>query len=208
MTTLLHVSASPRGTHSDSLRIADEVIATYRHHHPDTVIDTVDLFDGTLPAFGRHAAEAKLARIHDQPLTDEQAAEWASARTVFERFVAADLYLFNIPMWNNGIPYVLKQWIDIISQPGWTFTIDDDGYIGLIHRKKAVVVYTSGTFAPTRGPAFGNDFQSTYFRDWLNLIGVTDVADIRLQPTIYSPTYQADEDNALAQARSLGATFL
>lgn len=111
-------------------------------------------------------------------------------------------------MWNNGIPYVLKQWIDIISQPGWTFTIDDNGYVGLIHQKKAVVVYTSGTFAAARGPAFGNDFQSTYFRDWLNLIGITDVADIRLQPTIYSPTYQADNDNATAQARSLGATFL
>ena len=208
MTTLLHVSASPRGANSDSLRIAGEVLAAYRYHHPDTAVDTLDLFDGTLPVFGRHAAEAKLARIHDQPLTDEQATEWAAARSVFERFAAADRYVFNIPMWNNGIPYVLKQWIDIISQPGWTFTIDDNGYVGLIHQKKAVVVYTSGTFAARRGPAFGNDFQSTYFRDWLNLIGITDVADIRLQPTIYSPTYQADNDNATAQARSLGARFL
>lgn len=207
MTTLLHVSASPRGDHSDSLRIAKEVLAAYREHHPDTVVDTLDLFDGTLPDFGHNAAEAKLAHLNGRPLTDEQNDEWAKARKVFQCFADAHLYLFNIPMWNNGIPYVLKQWIDIISQPGWTFSIDENGYAGLLHGKRAVVVYTSGTFSPTRGSAFGNDFQSTYFRDWLNLIGISDIEEIRLQPTIYSPTYEQDNDLAVQRARELGASF-
>ena len=207
MTTLLHVSASPRGAHSDSLRIAGEVLAAHRERHPDTIVDTFDLFDGSLPDFGRHAAEAKLAHLQGQPLSDEQSAQWAVARKVFQRFADADLYLFNIPMWNNGIPYVLKQWIDVISQPNWTFAIDEHGYRGLLHDKRAIAVYTSGTFGPTRGPAFGNDFQSTYFRDWLNLIGVTDVAEIRLQPTIYSPTFDDDDRRAVELARKLGAAF-
>jgi FMN-dependent NADH-azoreductase len=29
----------------------------------------------------------------------------------------ADAYLFSVPMWNAGVPYVLKQWIDIITEP-------------------------------------------------------------------------------------------
>jgi FMN-dependent NADH-azoreductase len=207
MTTLLHVSASPRGAQSDSLRIANEVLTAHRTHHPDTVVDTFDLFDGSLPVFGRNAAEAKLAHLHGRPLSDEQTEEWATARRVFQRFADADLYLFNIPMWNNGIPYVLKQWIDVISQPGWTFSIDDHGYTGLLTGKRAVVVYTSGTFSPTRGPAFGNDFHSTYFLDWLNLIGITDVAEIRLQPTIYSPTYEEDHHQAVQQAHHLGTSL-
>jgi len=34
---------------------------------------------------------------------------------VFDRFAAADAYLFSVPMWNAGVPYAVKQWIDIIS---------------------------------------------------------------------------------------------
>jgi FMN-dependent NADH-azoreductase len=207
MTTLLHVSSSPRGDYSDSLRIASALLAAYRREHPDTTIDALDLFDGSLPAFGRNAAEAKLARLHGQPLTEDQANQWAVAHAVFDRFAAADLYLFNIPMWNNGIPYALKQWIDIISQPGWTFDIDENGYHGLISGKSAAVVYTSGTYSQTSGPAFGNDFQSTYFTDWLNLIGVCDITEIRLQPTILSPTFESQQQEALQQARELGSTF-
>lgn len=41
---------------------------------------------------------------------------------MFDRFAAADAYLFSVPMWNAGVPYALKQWIDIISQPGWLFS--------------------------------------------------------------------------------------
>jgi hypothetical protein len=85
---------------------------------------------------------------------------------------------------------VLKQWIDIISQPGWTFGFDDNGYVPLLTDKKAAIVYTSGTFASDRGPSLGRDFQSTYFEDWLNLIGVTHITETRLQPTILSPSFK------------------
>ena len=43
-----------------------------------------------------------------QPSPD-QAAIWAAARTVFDRFATARAYLFSVPMWNAGVPYVLKQ---------------------------------------------------------------------------------------------------
>lgn len=41
------------------------------------------------------------------------------------------------------------------SEPGWTFSIDEHGYAGLMKGKKAAVVYTSGTFAQSRGSEFG-----------------------------------------------------
>jgi len=31
-------------------------------------------------------------------------AAWRAARTTFERFAAADQYMFSVPMWNAGIP--------------------------------------------------------------------------------------------------------
>ncbi|MDT4950006.1 MAG: FMN-dependent NADH-azoreductase [Pseudonocardiales bacterium] len=53
MTTLLHVSASPRGAHSESLAIADSFLREFRRAHPDVDIDIFDLWDGTLPRSGR-----------------------------------------------------------------------------------------------------------------------------------------------------------
>jgi FMN-dependent NADH-azoreductase len=207
MTTLLHVNSSPRGEHSDSLKIATIFLDAYREHHPDATTDTLNLFDGSLPTFGRLAADAKIAHLTGRPTTAEEDAEWAGARKEFERFAAADRYLFNIPMWNNGIPYVLKQWIDIISQPGWTFGFDDNGYVPLLTDKKAAIVYTSGTFAPDRGPSYGRDFQSTYFEDWLNLIGVTRITETRLQPTILSPSFDEQRAASARWARRQGELF-
>lgn len=43
------------------------------------------------------------------------------------------------------MPYVLKQWIDLITQPGWVFSFTPtDGYTGIINGKKAAVIYTGG----------------------------------------------------------------
>ncbi|UQX13255.1 NAD(P)H-dependent oxidoreductase [Candidatus Mycobacterium methanotrophicum] len=40
-------------------------------------------------------------------------------------------------MWNSGIPYVLKQWIDNVTQPGWAFGFDPErGYTGH-HRQES-----------------------------------------------------------------------
>ena len=41
----------------------------------------------------------------------------------------------------------------------------EKGYSGLLHGKKAAVVYTSGVYGPGRSSAFGSDFHSSYFND-------------------------------------------
>jgi FMN-dependent NADH-azoreductase len=104
-------------------------------------------------------------------------------------------------MWNAGVPYVLKQWIDIITQPGWVFGFTPtDGYHGLLTGKKAVTVYTSGVYSPGAPPAFGSDFHSTFFNDWLRFAGITDVTELRFQPTMLTATPEADRAAAHANA--------
>ena len=54
-----------------------------------------------------------------------------------------------VPMWNGGIPYRLKQYIDIIHQPGLLFGLDPaKGYFGLLQGKRAVLALTSGAYSP------------------------------------------------------------
>ena len=127
---------------------------------------------------------------------------------MFERFNAADRYLFAVPMWNHGVPWPLKHLIDTISQPGLIFAFDPEkGYSGLLHGKKAAVVYTSGVYGPGRSSAFGSDFHSSYFNDWLRFAGIEDVSEVRFQPTIATADPDALRDAALAEARKLGAEF-
>lgn len=209
MPRLLHISASPRGAASESLQIATAFLETYRETHADAEVENWDLWDGALPEFGPAAAGAKMTTFGGGVPEGAQATAWRAAEGVFARFDAADRLLFSVLMWNAGVPYILKQFIDVISQPGMVFGIDPQtGYSHLLANKgkRAVVVYTSAVWGPPLGPEFGTDFQSTYFNDWLAWTGITDIAEIRYHPTL---TGDADEARrtARAAARDAAKTF-
>ena len=208
MTTLLHISASPRGAKSESLAIAETFLSAYRETHPDNTIETWDLWDGTLPEFGPAAAHAKMAVFAGADPMGDEAAAWRAAGQSFERFAAADEYLFSVPMWNAGIPYILKQFIDVISQPGMVFGFDGElGYTGLVTGRKAAVVYTSAVYGVGRPPSFGSDFQAPYLRDWLNWAGIEDITEVAFRPNLATADAETGRQAAHAAARDAGKMF-
>jgi FMN-dependent NADH-azoreductase len=208
MPSLLHISASPRGSQSESLAIASTFLETLHDTRPDITLDTFDLWDGTLPPFGPEAAAAKMSVFAGQQPAGAEAAAWLAAERTFQRFAAADYYLFSVPMWNHGIPYVLKQFIDVVSQPGMIFGFDpSEGYTGLLTGKRAVVVYTSAVYGPERPPEFGTDFQATYFSGWLAWAGVTDISEISFRPNLVVADAAAGRQAAHAAARDLAKAF-
>ncbi|PZS29286.1 MAG: FMN-dependent NADH-azoreductase [Pseudonocardiales bacterium] len=208
MTRLLHISSSPRGSASESLAIAERFLDSYREMHPDAEIDTFDLWDGSLPAFGPAAAAAKMAVFAGADPTGTEALAWQAARDTFDRFAAADKYLFTVPMWNHGVPYILKQFIDVVSQPGLVFSFDpEQGYTALLSGRKAAVVYTGAVWGPDRVAGFGHDFQQPYFDDWLRWAGLTDITSIRFQPNLATADADAGRQAAHAQARDAGKNF-
>ena len=208
MTTLLHISASPRGAKSESLAIAETFLSAYRETHPDNTIETWDLWDGTLPEFGPAAAHAKMAVFAGADPMGDEAAAWRAAGQAFERFAAADEYLFSVPMWNAGIPYILKQFIDVISQPGMVFGFDGElGYTGLVTGRKAAVVYTSAVYGVGRPPSFGSDFQAPYLRDWLNWAGIEDITEVAFRPNLATADAETGRQAAHAAARDAGKVF-
>jgi FMN-dependent NADH-azoreductase len=208
MSTLLHVSASPRGAASESLALASVFLDTYRELHPDVTVETLDLWQAALPMFGPIGASAKMIAFGGGTPEGEQAAVWAQAQKLADRFTAADSYLFSVPMWNAGVPYVFKQWIDIITQPGMLFGFDPAaGYSGLVRGKKAAAIYTSGVYAPGVPIEYGTDFHATFVNDWLRFAGVTDVIEIRFQPTVLTASPGEDRATAHATAREAAKTF-
>ena len=208
MTTLLHISASPRGEASHSLAIARTFTEAFAQASPEASVDHWDLWDGTLPAFGPDGAGAKMRVFAgDEPQGPEEIA-WHRARLAFERLAAADLYLFSLPMWNAGVPYIAKQFIDVVSQPGWVFGFDGEtGYSGLLEGKRAAVVYTSAVYGEGRPPAFGADFQRPFFDGWLRWAGVSEIDSIEFRPNLAIADAEPGRLAAHAEARRLGAEF-
>ena len=209
MSRLLHISSSPRGAASASLTIADAFVERYRATHPTAEVASWDLWDGALPEFGPAAAAAKMTVFGGGTPEGEPAAAWQAALDAFARFDAADHLLFSVPMWNAGVPFILKQFIDVVSQPGAIFGVDlETGYIPLLagRGKKVAVIYTSAVWGPQTAPNFGSNFQSPYFEDWLRWTGIDDITAVRSHPTL-----TGDAELALKQAeehaRAVAETF-
>jgi FMN-dependent NADH-azoreductase len=205
---ILHVNASPRNADSRSLAIATYFIEQLKKPKA-TVINQINLFHDPMPEFGETATAAKMALFTGQQQTTEQISAWADIRAVFDFFADADLYVLNSPLWNNGVPYKLKQFIDLVTQPGWAFGFDPvKGYNGLLKGKKAVIVHASGVWHDGINANFGSDFSTPYLVDWFDFIGVSDVEHIRFQPTVLNADVARTENEAKAQARDIATRLL
>jgi FMN-dependent NADH-azoreductase len=207
MTNLLYIEASPRGQQSTSTQVAAAYLAAIRAQNPKLEVDTLKVWETPLPAFDGNRVAAKMKVIAGEDQNGAQKTAWDEIVSIANRFIAADRYLFAVPMWNDGIPYKLKQYIDVIHQPGLLWGLDPKtGYFGLLENKHATVVLTSGAFGPgLPSPAFGVDYHWTYIRDWLLQAGVTSIDEVRFQPTLLTADPAGDLEKARKQASELAA---
>jgi FMN-dependent NADH-azoreductase len=209
MAKLLYLMASPRIERSHSLHIANAFVDAYRETHPQDQIETLNIFTADLPAFDGPILNAKYAIMHGHPHTSEEKKAWQAVEKIIADFKSADRYVFAIPMWNFGIPYRLKQYIDLIVQPGYTFNVDPQkGYVGLVTGKKAIIVYASGgEYGSPEARAL--DFQSPYIRTILRFIGITDFQELVMDGTL-APDHDAvirKQNELTTQARQLAKDF-
>ena len=199
---LLLVTASPR-SESHSVRLAETFLDTFCDAVPDVEVDRLNTFTD-LPSFGADHVSAKMAVIARQPVPEASSQNWAEVLAVADRVRAADTLVFAVPMWNGGIPWSLKLFIDIVTQPGVAFSFDPaTGYTGLLGGRRAVVAYTSRVYASGVPAPFGADHQSTYFDWWLRYCGIDDIHELRLQPTFPGAAFDAEQQRATARAQNL-----
>jgi len=199
MPKLLYIEASPRKSRSKSIEVAQVFLSELQNHQPSLQTDKLDLWATELPPFNGHTLDSKYAILQGQAFTPEQAAAWRAVEAVADRFKAADWYLFSLPMWNFGLPYVLKHYIDVLVQPSLTFSFSpQEGYKGLVTGKKAAIVYArGGAYSPGTG-AEAYDLQSKALSGILGFIGITDQTSIFVEPTMGAP---ADVDAMVAKAK-------
>ena len=200
MKRVLYIEASPRKDRSHSIKIAKEYLNKVTENKSDVEIKTIDLWSTKLPDFDGDMMDAKYAVIAGNDPTDKQKNEWAKVKTIFEEFADADYYVFSVPMWNFNIPYKLKHYIDIVTQPGmsWSYT-PDEGYKGLMSGRTATVIYASGD-GYGDGTGFESyDLQKPYVELWLAFIGFDKVEKVIADRTLFEPEEAEKRASDVAQ---------
>lgn len=208
MSKLLYIEASPRGDRSKSSVVAKAFLEEYQKANPGDAIEHINLWKVSLPSFDGDMLEAKYAVLSGQNQTPEQAAAWKTVSDMAEVFKAADKYVFSVPMWNFGIPYKLKHYIDIITQPGLTFSFSpEEGYKGLTSGKALIVYARGGVYSEGSG-AEAYDLQTKSLGLHLGFVGITDQTSIIVEPSLAAPD-AVDETvaKAVEQAVTAAASF-
>jgi FMN-dependent NADH-azoreductase len=205
---LFHLRCSPRPASTSSAG-AETFLAKFRQARPSWDVDLEDVWRETLPEFDGAALEAKYARLGGRNFSDPERDAFAVVERMALRFSLADRVLISSPMWNFGVPYKLKQWFDLIVQPGLTFTFSPaEGYRGLVKDRPTVVILASGSDFVTGMNRGRVDMATPYLRDILRFVGVHSVRFVAIGPTIGSrDQVMAARATAERQLIELAAAF-
>ena len=184
MPKLFHLRCSPRAD-SESSAGADAFVTRFRQAQPDWDLDVMDIWRETLPEFDGEALRAKYARMGGRPFSGGERDAFPVLERMAMRFALAERVLISTPMWNFGIPYRLKQWFDLIVQPGLSFGFDPArGYFPLLQNRPTVVILASGGDFVTGMNRGRIDMATPYLREALRFIGVSDVRFALIGPTV------------------------
>jgi FMN-dependent NADH-azoreductase len=210
MGKVLYLNASPRYGRSHSAAVAEAFVKAYAANNPGVEVIQHDLFRMELPAMDGLAVQAKYTIMHGQLPTGEEKAAWGEVERVIADFKAADKYVFAVPMWNFSIPYKLKQYLDVIIQPGYTFSFSpDEGYKGLAGGKPVFVAYArGGTYSPGT-PGESMDYQRRYLETALGFMGFTDIKTAVVEPTVQKgpDVAKAKREAAIETAEQMAREF-
>ena len=195
-----YIECSPRGERSHSTKIAQAYIEQAKKNIPDLELNHINPWSLNLPEFDGDMLNAKYSVISGTDPSADEVSAWSNVKKIFDEFNNADHYLFSVPMWNFNIPYKLKHYIDIVTQPGmsWSYT-PDEGYKGLMSGRTATVIYASGD-GYGEGTGFESyDLQKPYIELWLAFIGFDKVEKVIADRTLFEPEESEKRASDVAQ---------
>ncbi len=123
-------------------------------------------------------------------LDQEESAQNAQA---LGDFLAADVIVIGVPMYNFTIPSQLEAWIDRVVVAGKTFRYSQAGPEGLATGKRVLVALARGNVYVPGSPA---EFAESYLKRVFGFIGVTDIRFIRAEGLALSPEQREKGMNA------------
>ena len=201
MTTLLQLNASINNSNGQSSQLANQFVAGFRETHPETKIIVRDVAAAeAVPHLDAERFGAFITKPEER--SNAQHAVVAYSDALIAELQQADVIVLGLPMYNFGVPSQLKAYFDHIARAGLTFRYTDKGPEGLLAGKKVYV------FAARGGLYAGTpmDTQTSYVRDFLRFLGMTDVEFVYAEGLAISPqSKEAGLARAVAEIARLAA---
>ncbi|WP_298986252.1 NAD(P)H-dependent oxidoreductase [uncultured Roseibium sp.] len=178
--TILHIDASARVEGSVTRELTEVLVKNMLEKFKDAKVLRRDVSQG-LPFLEEAWVEANFT---DEALrTSEQRMRLALSDTLVNELKLSDTIVIGSPIYNFSIPAALKAWIDLVARARETFRYTDNGPVGLLEGKKAIVVVASG------GTKVGSeiDFASNYLKHVLGFLGIIDVEVVAADQLMVDP---------------------
>jgi FMN-dependent NADH-azoreductase len=182
MTTLLQINASINSDNSQSSRLANQFIETFRARYPDAKVVVRDVAAAEqVPHLTAERFGAFITKPEERSVAQHAVVAYSDA--LIEEIKQADVVVIGLPMYNFGVPSQLKAYFDHIARAGVTFAYTEKGPMGKLTGKKVYV------FAARGGQYSGTpmDTQTGYVRDFLAFLGMTDVEFVYAEGLAISP---------------------
>jgi FMN-dependent NADH-azoreductase len=194
---LLHINSSANPGTSLSRRLTAAFVEDWRAAHPGTETRYRDLNAHPAPPVTSDLLKAIYAPEGTEPgARAREALETSNA--LVEEFLAADAYVFGVPMYNFSVPGSFKAWIDHVVRMGRTWTKGPKGMEGLVKGRKMLIVSTRSGDYGKGGPREAFDFHEPYLRKVFGLVGIDDLDYVAV---IDNPAH-GDPGRAFAEARA------
>jgi FMN-dependent NADH-azoreductase len=191
MKTLLQLRSSIFSEGGQSSLLAERFVASWLEKNPGGKVVVRDLALDPVPHLDAARFGAFLAKPDAR--TPEQQAVTAYSDALIDELKRADVVVLGLPMYNFGIPSMLKAYFDHIARAGITFKYTDKGGVGLVTGKEVYVFAArGGLYAGTP-----RDTETPYVRDFLAFLGMSDVRFVYAEGLAISP---ATKEAAIANA--------
>ncbi|GAB5499753.1 MAG: FMN-dependent NADH-azoreductase [Pseudohongiellaceae bacterium] len=169
MTHALRLTTSILGEHSVSTHLLDKLEAQLRAQGEDLTVTHRDFSVEPVPHFDSDWLGAVMTPESDRSEGQQRKADF-SDRLISE-LRDADVLLIGLPMYNFTVPSMLKAWNDHVARAGNTFEYTAAGPQGLLADKPVFLVSTMGGIHQ----AGESDFLRPYMKQFLGLLGITDI---------------------------------
>ena len=179
---LLHIDAGITGPGAVSRQISAAIVDNLVRANPGLEVVRRDLDADPIPHLDSRNVGALRA-------IDGEALEGEAARTaaILKEFLEADVLVLGAPMYNLGIPSLLKAWFDRIMVAGKTFRYTAEGVQGLAGDKTVIIASARGGLYAPGTPQAAVDFHEPYLRGLFGFMGVQDLTIVRAEGVNVSP---------------------
>ncbi|MDN3694185.1 NAD(P)H-dependent oxidoreductase [Chryseobacterium tructae] len=174
---ILIINASVRSEKSYSRKLTQLFVENRKTKYPSDIFTYRETGIDTIPNIDEHWIAGAFKKPSDR--TEENRKALQLSDELVKELKEHDMYVIGAPMYNWSIPGGLKAYIDQVMRINetWKFRsgIPDGDYVGLLENKKAFILSSRGDTGYGENEKNGHiNFQTTYLKHILGIMGVTD----------------------------------